>query len=330
MRYWWVNQNQTFEHEFNGGYLWSPKENQNGARNPFYETMREVAPGDLVLSFFKQHIVAVGIARSSCYENPKPDEFGEIGGNWNRIGWRVDVAYNKLENQIRPASNIGHLRPFLPDRYSPLQRNTGHGLQSVYLAEIPSPMMGALANLIGRQLIELMNANVQIAGDNSEEHCYADRRIEQWENYLERQIISQPAIRETEKEALVRSRRGQGLFRKRVIEFEKRCRITKVDNKEHLIASHCKPWRHSDNEERMDGENGLILTPSIDHLFDRGFISFEDNGQLLIAPRADKVSLERMGVETEEPVLVGSFSEGQKKYLDFHRNKVFLESKLSA
>jgi hypothetical protein len=50
MRYWWVNQNQTFRHELGGGYLWSPKRKANGHRNPFYETMREVAPGNLVLS----------------------------------------------------------------------------------------------------------------------------------------------------------------------------------------------------------------------------------------------------------------------------------------
>ena len=51
MRYWWVNQNQTYRHEVQGGYLWSPKRNANGGRNPFYESMREVAPGDLILSF---------------------------------------------------------------------------------------------------------------------------------------------------------------------------------------------------------------------------------------------------------------------------------------
>jgi putative restriction endonuclease len=51
MRYWWVNQNQTYRHEVEGGYLWSPKRSASGARNPFYEAMREVAPGDLIFSF---------------------------------------------------------------------------------------------------------------------------------------------------------------------------------------------------------------------------------------------------------------------------------------
>jgi len=85
MRYWWVNQNQTYRHEVQGGYLWSPKRNANGARNPFYESMREVAPGDLILSFMDTRILAVGIAQSYRWESPKPLEFGNSGQNWENV-----------------------------------------------------------------------------------------------------------------------------------------------------------------------------------------------------------------------------------------------------
>ena len=81
----------------------------------------------------------------------------------------------------------------------------------------------------------------------------------------------------------------------RVSKIETKCRITGVENPVHLIASHCKPWRDSTNEERLDGENGLLLTPSIDHLFDRGFIGFEDNGKLIISPVAHQPSLQAYG-----------------------------------
>jgi hypothetical protein len=80
MRYWWVNQNQTYRHEVQGGYLWSPKRNANGARNPFYESMREVAAGDLIFSFIDTRVLAVGIAQSYCWESPKPLKFGTAGG----------------------------------------------------------------------------------------------------------------------------------------------------------------------------------------------------------------------------------------------------------
>jgi hypothetical protein len=69
-------QNQTYRHEIAGGYLWSPKRNANKVRNPFYESMREVAPGDIIFSFRDVRIAALGIARSDCDESPKPTEFG--------------------------------------------------------------------------------------------------------------------------------------------------------------------------------------------------------------------------------------------------------------
>ena len=79
MRYWWVNQNQTYRHEVLGRYLWSPKRKANGQANAFYDFMREVAPGDVVLSFADTRIKAIGIARSNAYEAPKPLEFGQTG-----------------------------------------------------------------------------------------------------------------------------------------------------------------------------------------------------------------------------------------------------------
>jgi|SRR5665213_834492 len=137
MRYWWVNQNQTYRQEIAGGYLWSPKRNANGARNPFYESMREVAPGDLVFSFTDTQIFAVGIVQSYAWESPKPLEFGSAGENWEGIGWRVKVQFTELAIRIRPKHHIEILRPLLPARYSPLQSN-GNGLQSVYLTDASS------------------------------------------------------------------------------------------------------------------------------------------------------------------------------------------------
>jgi hypothetical protein len=93
-----------------------------------------------------------------------------------------------------------------------------------------------------------------------------------------------------------------------------------------LVASHCKPWRDATNEERLNGENGLLLTPSIDHLFDRGFIGFEDNGKLIISPVAHRPSLQRMGIDVTGIVNVGGFTGGQRQFLDFHRNAVLLQS----
>src|SRR3546814_4010636 len=109
--------------------------------------------------------------------------------------------------------------------------------------------------------------------------------------------------------------------------LEHASRVTGVTRPEHLRASHCKPWRDSDNEERLDGENGLLLTPSMDHLFDRGFIGFNDSGQTIVSPVAHKESLARMGLDPRHPPNVGAFSSGQRKYLEYHRENVLLRSR---
>ena len=109
--------------------------------------------------------------------------------------------------------------------------------------------------------------------------------------------------------------------------IERSCRITDVTRPEHLRASHCKPWRDATNDERLDGENGLLLTPNADHLFDRGFIGFESNGDVLISPVADRESLSRMGLDADRSLNVGQFGDGQKRYLEFHRENVLLRSR---
>ncbi len=325
MRYWWVNQNQTFDHEFRGGYLWSPKRKSNQARNPFYEFMREVAPGDVIFSFQGTHVRALGVAQSHCYEAPKPTEFGAAGTNWSDIGWKVEVRYFQLQNQIRPADDMAILQPLLPARYSPLQQ-TGRGNQSVYLTHVPENLATALVGLIGFEARKLVRGNY-VGEQAGLELAMPD--ILRWEDYVADTIAEDNAIPETEREALVMARRGQGKFKKNVQLHESRCRVTGVDRIEHLIASHCKPWRDcGSNQERLDGENGLLLTPSIDHLFDRGFITFENNGQLLVSAVAHKESLRRMGVPVDEVRNVGSFSEGQKSYLEFHRENLFLEARI--
>ena len=146
MRYWWVNQNQTYKAEVRGSFMWSPKQNANGARNQFYENMREVSLGDLVFSFCDTRIQSIGIATGTAQTGPKPD-FGTAGANWSREGWFVPVDYCQLNTQIRPKDHAAILRPFLPSKYSPLQQS-GNGLQSVYLAEVPPMLAEALIGLI--------------------------------------------------------------------------------------------------------------------------------------------------------------------------------------
>jgi putative restriction endonuclease len=270
------------------------------------------------VKFADTRILAIGIAQSYCWECPKPLEFGTAGQNWEDIGWKVKVAFTELANKIRPKDHIDVLRPLLPDRYSPLQPN-GNGLQSVYLTELPTALAEVLLGLIGQEVAPIAAAASTIKPVAADD-------LDVWERKLEQQVANDAAVPETDRVAIIRARNGQGLFKDRVGRIEKRCRITGVDNSAHLIASHCKPWRDATNAERLNGENGLLLTPSIDHLFDRGFIGFEDSGRLIISPVAHHPSLQRMGINTTQMVNVGGFTTGQRHFLDFHRNAVLLQA----
>jgi putative restriction endonuclease len=319
VRYWWVNQNQTFRQEVAGGYLWSPKRNANGAKNPFYEFMREVSPGDVVFSFMDTVIAAIGVTQSYCWESPKPAEFGTTGQNWENVGWKVRVNFTQIIHRVRPKDHIALLRPLLPARYGPLQAN-GHGKQGVYLTELTPAFARTLAGLIGAE------AQVLMGGVAVGAPMQTNDDLDYWEHRLEAVIETDTSLPPTDREAIIRARRGQGLFKQRVMQIESRCRITRVNNPVHLVASHCKPWRDSKNDERLNGENGLLLTPSIDHLFDRGFIGFENDGTLIVSPVAHRPSLERMGIDVNGDLNVGPFTAGQRHFLEFHRDMVLLRS----
>lgn len=125
----------------------------------------------------------------------------------------------------------------------------------------------------------------------------------------------------TTKEQLVKSRRGQGVFRANVRLNEKSCRITKTTNPKHLRASHIKPWKDSTDQEKLSGFNGLMLAPHIDHLFDSGMISFTNEGDLLVSKQLSAEILSQWGIMC--PLNVGPFSPDQCGFLEYHRTAVF-------
>ena len=134
---------------------------------------------------------------------------------------------------------------------------SGNGLQSVYLTEVPGPLAEVIIGLIGQEVAPLAFAAHSVKPIPADD-------LDSWERKIEQEVVSNSTIPETDRLAIVRARNGQGLFKERVSKIESRCRITGVENPAHLIASHCKPWRDSTNEERLNGENGLLLTRSRD------------------------------------------------------------------
>jgi putative restriction endonuclease len=306
MKFWWVNHKQTVKKELGGGYIWSPKANKLGNYNQGYYNMTLTKPGDLILSYAHALIKAVGVIESGCIASDVPNEFGRTGEQWNPEGYLVKVFWLELEQPLSPKSMVEQFQHLLPAKHSPLQQN-GNGNQSIYLAEI-SPNLGEM--LLG--LIARSNGDIVDSLD--------DIQTKLATNAAEKEIAAAP-IRETEKTQLIKARIGQGVYRQRLLKIEKGCRLTGVTDFKFLIASHIKPWRLSDNLEKLDGNNGLLLSPHVDCLFDKGWLSFKDNGDVLWAmpPITDPT----VGFWRLSPNNVGYFNSEQRHYLDFHREFIY-------
>jgi hypothetical protein len=327
-RYWWVNHKQTARQEIEGQYLWSPKTSSNGGRNQFYDNMRRADPGDLVLSFANGLIKWVGRVAEFAFTAPKPTEFGTTGSHWHDEGWLLPVFWTELDPPVRPKAMIDVLGSLLPTKYSPIRPLTGDGNQGVYLAEVAKSVFDAIvaASAVNYPLLARGGAN-SLSFQAVKEML--DDRAEQG-------IRTAAGLDTTTKESVIQARRGQGRFRTNVERVETACRLTKITNPSLLIASHIKPWRSCETaEERLDGMNGLLLTPDADLLFDRGFITFHDDGEVQVSPRFDNEDLRRLGLgeiamprlgftESQTPWRTEAFALQQRKYLAHHRAAVYV------
>lgn len=307
-----MNQGGTYKHEVPGGYMWSPKQNNNGSYSQYYENMRSVEPGDVVLSYAHAEIRAIGVALGTAYEAPKPVEFGTAGALWADLGWRVDVLYSELQAQdrVRPKELLAELLPLRPAKYSPIQSN-GNGV-TAYLFEVSE----SFAHVPLSRLESVLEWNVIQALQRNDIDL---RRI--GEDKVEQFLLRAP-LDETEKKALVAARRGQGRFRHGVSHVEPACRFTGVTNPTLLVASHIRPWhRCQSNHERLDPNNGLMLTPTYDRLFDRGLVTFTPDSQLVISSRLPVDDIRKIRMDTE--LRLEPFRPEQQRYLEYHRDHVF-------
>lgn len=125
----------------------------------------------------------------------------------------------------------------------------------------------------------------------------------------------------TEKEAVRASRVGQGVFRDGLFRIWGSCAVTGYERPRVLMASHIKPWRHSNDHERLDPFNGLLLQPTIDKLFDLGLVSFTDKGDLLRASSFASRELDKLGLGQELKLRAVNIE--TRKYLEYHRDVEF-------
>lgn len=130
---------------------------------------------------------------------------------------------------------------------------------------------------------------------------------------------------ETEREAIRAARLGQGYFRAKLIQkYKGKCAVTGTAIPELLRASHIKPWRNSNNIERLSVDNGLLLIANLDAAFDARLISFSDTGKMLFHKRLGMNPQVALGIKKGSGLLK-PLSPMQKKYLDQHRKAAGLQ-----
>ncbi|WHY65640.1 HNH endonuclease signature motif containing protein [Neobacillus sp. SuZ13] len=133
-------------------------------------------------------------------------------------------------------------------------------------------------------------------------------------------------IDRTEKEQIIKSRIGQSVFRNKLLNIEMKCKLCGASDERFLIASHIKPWVHSNNKERLDVDNGLLLCPNHDALFDKGYISFEDNGDILISASIDESTRLLFNINNKFKI---KMNKKQLQYMQWHRENKFVKNNMT-
>lgn len=125
----------------------------------------------------------------------------------------------------------------------------------------------------------------------------------------------------TEQKRFVTSRVGQGAYRKSIIHrWNYQCAVTGFDNLSVLVASHIHPWSSASDKERLDVENGILLSPTYDALFDRHLISFENDGRIILSDSIEPKAYAKIGVSGKETIK--KLTSENVRYLELHRGRM--------
>ena len=294
---WWINLSQTRRHELDAGYLWSDEPELAAAQ-----------PGEVVYVYTSGRISTLGLVAGAAFQAGKVSSGHGRGARRGAPGWRLPVHFEQLLQPLRPKDHAVAFKALLPAKHSPL-RPSGDANPTVRLARIDERMAELLRRLLGGQEEELLLMAPTL------------RSAERADDVAEHALRARLGLDAGTRKRLLAARRGLGVFRDNVERYEQACRLSGLLDRRHLRARHIKPWRVSNDREKLDGCNGLLLSPHFDQLFERGLISFEDDGELKVARHLNPAVLPAWGVVL--PRNVGAFHPGQCGYLAYHREEVF-------
>lgn len=209
--------------------------------------------------------------------------------------------YSKIKSQTQPFIFCGRLE------YIEHDENTSKPVHIVYQS------LDYDETTKNQSLVEIYNWKPEMIGKSSTNNVYLVKKS------LSRPKSEQKKPNYTERKGLVTSRVGQGWYRQEILKkWNNKCSITGCSITEILISSHIKGWSECNEDERLDPDNGILLSPNIDSLFDKHLISFDDDGLILISDKVSKENLEILGISNSIKLEVDN---GMKKYLQHHRRR---------
>lgn len=151
-----------------------------------------------------------------------------------------------------------------------------------------------------------------------------DSEIVESPTHDDQQLARDYGLDDTQIKQMMLSRRGQGRFRNETLRFwGGRCAVSGLPEASFLVASHIKPWKEANPNERLDGFNGLPLTPNLDRAFDRGYVSFAEDGSIMISPLLSVESMEALGIRPDMALRICDERIGT--YMAYHREHIFLQ-----
>ncbi|MFM2566398.1 HNH endonuclease [Bacillus sp. GX] len=311
MNYFLVFQNKSYIEERSGGYLWAPQKNKIGQTFHHWEDMKKIKKGDIIFNSYKGQLVSVLIAKENCKEHERPTVLDQLE-LWEKEGWMVNAEYINLNVPIIYKDYIETILELQDEKYAPFNKS-GRG-NTGYLFRVSTELANFLFGIIEQK-----------NGYTREKFEIENKGEDQLIKKFEKDIDSPIVLEETEKELIIKSRIGQSTFKKALLAIQQQCRLCGVSDERFLIASHIKPWSQSDNQERLDVNNGLLLCPNHDALFDKGYISFNNDGIILISNSLDEAT--KVFLNINEAMKV-ALNEGQQKYMKWHRENIYKSEQL--
>ena len=302
--FFWANIRSSYQEVLNGHFLWAPAYSidKNGvkSRNAGWEPVKKIKAGDIIFCRRGLEIIYIAEAISDAYEALTPKE----RKNHQEVdGYRIEIQLAILN----PPLPIDDFKSTVINDYNkhcvPLLFNKDHKLCQQYMISIPTKMGKLILDYFDSQELNELWQDEDYSSSNKEK-----------------------LLKGGTKNTIIKARIGQGKFRSKLLLIDPKCRVTEISDERLLIASHIKPWAESSNTERIDTNNGLLLAPHVDALFDKGLISFTDEGNMLVKDQSVKDVLTWWSIDHKANF--GEFSKGQRKYLQYHREQVYGEESL--